>query len=357
MNRYILSLVLSLVVGISGGYARGVQSGTRITNWATVSYKAGALAKVATNYISTNVMAVYGVSSINGETNGYTYAGGSVDFTYKITNNGNTPMSVNIILSNFTMNGGYSGSSWLALLSTSSSFVSTNTTITGTNSISVTNKFDLAINEIFPFYIRIITAGDAFSGDWGSIPMLISTSNQGNYLVRYQGDNNDWYGGYTNRIIYPRVTIQAPFITLKKTLSISNVPLYLVSGGLTNIPVPDAVITYTNYYDNDGNVAATNLIIIDRIPYHTDFILGSIKSNNYTGGNLNIRYYDNNNNLYVPTGVAGESDSNIRKIEFSFTNSQSIGTNNGDTYGVADGVFPDTDAGWVSYKVIVHRRE
>ncbi len=360
MKKILLYLFMLLVWGINSGYSRGVAAGTRITNWATISYTTGIFTKHATNYISTNVMAVYGVSEVGGITNGYTYAGGTVDFTYYITNNGNTDMRVNIILSNFSMNGGYSGSAWIASYSTNSSFSSV-TSITGTAQIAKTNTYSIGVNEIFPFYLRIFTAADAVSSDWGYMPVLVSVSNKGNYIVHYTNDYGEYYGGFTNRIIYPRVTIQAPFITLRKTLSVSNMPVYLASGGLTNIPVPDAVITYTNYYDNDGNVSATNLVIIDRIPSHTDFIIGSVMYSNYTGGTLTVRYYDSNNNLYIPTGASGDTDSNIRRIEFSFENAQAIGSDDNsegtDVYGTADGEFPDADAGWVAYKVIVHRRE
>ncbi len=347
---FFIFFVLLLSGGILEG--RGVKYNTVITNVVSIRYVDGVTNKIISAFLTTNVMAVYGVSGLQGITNKYTYAGGISDFVYSVTNNGNKEMRVFVILSNFEMTNSYAGSDWQGVLIDSS----TSKTLSGTNINSITNRYNLSINEVLTFTVRVITANNSLPNDWGRVPVYVITSNEGGYITNYTGDNGIKYGGHFLLKKYPKVSIQAPFITLRKTMSVSNRAEYIARGGIPRIPVPGAVITYTNYYDNDGNMSATNLLIIDTIPEDTDFIIGSISFANYTGGVLTIRYFDRSGNLYTPTGANGTADPDIGRIIFSFESSPSISPDNGDTYGIVDGAIPDIDAGWLSYKVIVNRR-
>ncbi len=361
MGKYLISIFIILhilILPIRAQYTKGVPAGTIITNKAEVEWDGGG---PLTDIVTTNVLAIYGMSEITGATEGYIFPGGYVDFTYSITNNSNvTNLTIIITLSNFTMTNGYSGSAWRATL-----LNITSQTIVGTNDAPIILTNVLSYAEVFSFILRIETAPDSAPGDWGKVPLSINiTGGDTNFYVKYQGDNSKWYGGTNMHSLYPKVTIKGPFVALKKVLSISNLPQYLAMGGDPAVPVPDAVITYTNYYDNDGNAVATNLIIIDTIPKHTDFIVGSINIIPYTNlsglpASYTIDFYNRNTGVWgytpVATGPFGV-DPNVGRIRIIFTGF-SIGTNNGDNSGIADGNFPDIDAGYMWYKVVVHRRE
>lgn len=351
----LLLLACLIEVGIKNVHCKGVDAGTIITNWAQVEYTYGLSPTNHSISLSTQVMAIYGMTPVTGLTNGFTYPGGTVLFDYSFTNNGNIAMQLIVTLSNFIMTNNYTGSNWKAWLS-----MNTSQTIIGTNiqSISYTNNIPIGASTSYTLHIQ--TADTSKTYDWGRIPIITFVTTSG-IRAAYNGDNNIFYGGTNFNILYPKVTINAPFIALKKTISISNMPIYLADGGMTNIPVPDAVLTYTNYYDNDGNAKATNLIIIDRIPYHTDFIIGSINTASiHSNANVSISYRERSGSFYIPTGAIGTSDQNIAKIIFTFSGSsvdEDENTEGTDTSGTADGQFPDTDAGYVFYKVVVHRRE
>ena len=166
--------------------------------------------------------------------------------------------------------------------------------------------------------------------------MVLNATSQG-INTEYVGDNGILYGGTNYNIYYPKVTINAPYITLRKTLSISNTPMYLVNGGITNIPVPDTIITYTNFYTNTGNANATNLIIIDQIPYHTDLI-STPTATPHTLGFITPQYLDSSN------AVLGTISADVRKIRF-IVSGAAISTSGGGS------------SGYIIYKVRVHRRE
>ncbi|MBN1897878.1 MAG: hypothetical protein JW827_03790 [Spirochaetes bacterium] len=359
-RKIFLSLVLiaMLVLPLGAQYSKGVPAGIRITNWAQVYL--GTNLYSYTN-IATNVIAIYGMSDVTADTQGNIFPGGFILLTNYVTNNANTNIILRISLSNFTMNGGYSGSDWRATL-----LNLTSQTVVGTASTQVRVSTNLSYGNVFSFIIRVETAADSYPGDWGTLPVVLSmTGGNTNLYVRYQGDNGNWYGGTNIHLYYPRITITGPYIVLRKLLAISNTPPYLAMGGVPDIPVPDAVISYTNLYDNDGLSGATNLIIIDTIPRHTDFIVGSINLNVHSiaGANYAVEYYNRNTMIwgYVPAGSPPyNADPNVGRIRIRFTgpsvapNENSEGT---DTIGIADGDVPDQDAGRMWYKVVVHRRE
>ncbi|MBU1077823.1 MAG: hypothetical protein KKH98_11060, partial [Spirochaetes bacterium] len=310
--------ILACIIGTGTGevHAIGVIAGTRITNRAQAEHSAG----LVSTMMSTQVMAIYGMTPVTGATDNYTYPGGTIWFEYSLTNNSNIGIDLYITLSNFIMTNNYSGSDWRAWLS-----LNTAQTIIGTNaqSVSFTNLLNIGASTTFTLYIQ--TANNSQSYDWGMVPMVAMVTTTGvpagiaRISAGYSGDNGIFYGGTNFSILYPKVTINAPFLSLRKTLSISNTPVYLANGGLTNIPVPDSVITYTNYYDNDGNARATNLIIIDRIPYHTDYILNSDNLTLHTGGAVTLEYRNRGGAPYVPTGLPGTTDANIGEVIFRFS--------------------------------------
>lgn len=358
--RYIKLLLLLILLipfyPLKAQYPKGVPAGMTITNVAEVEWDG---TYSATDIITTNVMAIYGMSEITGPTQGQIFPGGEVYLVNYITNNANTNLIIEITMSNFNMKAGYSGSNWRATLTNL-----TSQTIVGTTGGPIVTTVTLSYGEVFSFTLWVKTAPDALPDDWGELPIILNIigTNTNSYVVKYQGDNGKWYGGVGIHTYTPRVTISGPFIALRKVLTISNLPQYLAMGGMAGIPVPDATITYTNYYDNDGNAVATNLVIIDTIPTHTDFIVGSITIIPYTNASGTtapyiIEYADRAGVWgYTPiaSGPFGE-DPNVGKIRIRFTGF-SVGIDNGDSYGVADGAPQDIDAGYMWYKVVVHRR-
>lgn len=269
---FLIVLALSIMAGIYQAEAKGTPAGTRITNRATVEFKEGTNVN---DMISTNVMAIYGMTPVTGATDSSTFAGGEASFIYYITNNGNTSLDFTITLSNFVPASSSSVTNWIAWLSLDPS-----RTIQGTSAPPVSYTNTMNIGDVTCYTLFVQTDGSSQPLDWGRIPMVLS-STAANALsgISYTGDNGIVYGGVggTNvDILYPRITIDAPLIIVRKAMSILNMPIYLTMVGInTNIPVPDAVITYTNYYTNAGSASAKNLVIIDTIPYHTDFIAGS----------------------------------------------------------------------------------
>ncbi len=356
-----LFIVVLFLIETKVMWGKGTTAGAIITNRASVKYVMSGTPYTQYTYISTNVYAIYGVSETVGASNGYIYAGGEVELWFTVTNGGNTNTTLIFTMSNFIMTNGYSGSDWTAYLLNQSGV--TLGTVIGTNLQSVKyTQNNVLPDAVIKFGLKVKTAPDANPWDWGKIPLVVFITSQSGIRAKYTGFNGKVYGGTNMNMNYPKVTIYAPYIVLKKTMSISNIPAYLAMGGVTNIPVPDAVITYTNYYDNDGNAKATNLngttnlIIVDTLPSHTDFIIGSINVSSYTGVTSIVRYYDKNYNPYTPSGPVGTPDPNVKYIHFIFTGN-AIAEDNGDTYSVADGPFPDNDAGKIIYKVLLHRRE
>lgn len=357
--KYISPVILIVIImlGVCEIDAKGVDAGTRITNTAEVEYTWGAFSTNTSVFMSTQVMAIYGMTPVTGQTDSSTYPGGLVSFDYFFTNNGNTVVDYILTLSNFTMTNGYSGDDWVGWLS-----LNTARTIAGTNAQSIYITNTLNIDAVSSFTLFIQTAGNSSTYDWGFIPMVVQVTASG-LAAGYTGDNSIFYGGTNYRLLRPKVTINAPYITLRKALSISNTPVYLANGGLPNIPVPDSVITYTNYYDNDGNSRATNLEIRDRIPYHTDFIWGSIDTTSlHTTGSASIQYYTRTGSPYTVTGfeTVGSPVPAIGEIRFLFGGGTSVAAHNSDALDnpdAADGNIPDTDAGRVIYKVLLHKRD
>ncbi len=353
---YILIIVLTVFIGVitTELSAKGTPAGTRITNFASVDYSGVS----KSNSISTQVMAIYGMIPTSYTQSNITSAGGVVPFTYEVSNNGNTDMDYIVTLNNFTNISASNYKAWLSL--------DTSQTMQG-SVILITNNIPMGSTSMFTLYIR--TDINSPPGDWGQIPMTIQASNSlaVNTNGGYLGDNTIFYGGTNYLVFNPKVTVAGPYIVLRKTLSISHTPIYLANGGDINIPVPDSVITYTNYYDNDGNSGAVDLKIIDRIPRDTDFINGSLMPGMLhiganIGVNVTISYRDRNGNSCALAGVPGEADPNIGEIllDFSFNAGSAVaGDNNdpGDVYGTAlGGQYNDVDAGYFYYKVVVHRR-
>ncbi len=97
---FLIVLALSIMAGIYQAEAKGTPAGTRITNRATVEFKEGTNVN---DMISTNVMAIYGMTPVTGATDSSTFAGGEASFIYYITNNGNTSLDFTITLSNFVL--------------------------------------------------------------------------------------------------------------------------------------------------------------------------------------------------------------------------------------------------------------
>ncbi len=315
---------------------KGVPVGTIITNKSSVQYKLGLIFTNVMDTVSTQVMAIYGMNQFTSSTLVSTYPGGIGTFNYAITNNSNINLKLFVTMSNFSTMSSNSVTNWYAYITG----FNTSRTVSGTNSqykqftntIHVSNM--ILPGSIFPYSLNIQTSPNSQPLHSGWLPLVTQvTSTNVGIRARYTGDNGGLYGGTNYRIEYPKVVISAPFILLRKTMSISNMPLYLANGGRTNIPVPDTIITYTNFYENTGNASATNLIIIDRIPYHSDFITGS----------LNVSSI-HSNALVTP------DTSNPREIRLTFTGA-SVKANN------SNPLPRDTDAGYFYYKVRVHRRE
>lgn len=359
--RMVKKIKIILIAGIilnffTISYLKGIntRAGTVLTNKGEVEWAGGM--KIS-NIITTNVIAIYGFETSK-ITQGAIYPGGIVRLTNYITNKANTSMTLVINVSNFNMNPGYSGNPWRVTVPNL-----TTQTLSGTigGPIKITNV--ISYGSVFSFILQIETAPNSAPGDWGENPVHLNIiGGDTNFYVKYIGDNGIQYGGINLFNFKTKVSISGPFIVLKKVLTLTNLPQYLAFGGDPTIPVPDAIITYTNYYDNDGNAPATNLIIIDTIPTHTDFIVGSITNKPYktaTGQEPNIVIqYDNGSGLWnytpVPQGIWGE-DPNVKRIRIRFLN-RSISADNGDSYGVVDGNLPDIDAGYLFYKVVVHKR-
>jgi len=309
--------ILGMIYNID---AKGRPAGTIITNIATVQYTGA----IVTNTNLKQVMAIYGTTPVLGATNSSTYPGGITSIVYSITNNGNTSLDYTITLNNFISNIGDSVSNWTAYISLMPSQIITGLT---NQSVSYINTLNAGASVSFTLFVQTHTSAQPL--DEARIPLVISATGTG-LNASYIGDNGVSYGGFggTNvNIIYPRIAIDAPFISLTKVKAISNMPGYT---GDPNIPVPDTVITYTNYYVNTGSADATSFIIIDTIPSHTDFLdanndgvlnIGDIKSMLHAGS-INIVY-----------------NISTKRIRFEF-----------------DTDVPPGGSGWVSYKVRVHRR-
>ncbi|MDD5067820.1 MAG: hypothetical protein PHF84_12310 [bacterium] len=333
-------------------YARGVSAGTLITNKARVEYDS----YVFSNSISTQVRAVYGMSTFSGATNGFTYPGGTYLFHYSITNYGNTNINLIVVLNNFLTSSSNSVTNWKAYIIG----FNTSRTVKGTNSQSRAFTNVIPEGSSYPYDLYIQTSIQSKPFHRGMLPLVSQVTSSG-LRILYFGDNGIQYGGTNYGVLFPSVTIYAPFIALRKNLSVSNMPAYLARGGNPAIPVPDTYVTYTNFYDNDGNARATNLIIRDRIPYHTDFIVGSVNTSSiHTNGNVTVQYRDRSGASYTPSGPAGSADAAVREIILFFSGSP-VGVhtaNSGtDSFGTADGQPMDSDAGYFFYKVRVHRRE
>ncbi len=350
---YILIIVLAVLTGLIATEltAKGTRAGTRITNFATVDYAGGS----KTNLISTNVMAIYGMIPTIGTQSNTTPSGVAFSFDYIITNNGNDDMDYIVTLSNFNI----SALNWQAWLRFDT--ITSKTMQGALPPFSVTNNVLEGSITVFTLYIKPDAASGP--GDWGQIPMIIQASNSlaVNTNGGYWGDNTIFYGGTNYLVYYPRVTVAGPYIVLKKVLDIS--------GAMGGIPVPDSVITYTNYYDNDGNAPAVDLRIIDRIPRDTDFITGSLiyAGMLHTGAIVNIEYWNRTGTVKIydhPIPLAdGTADPEVGEIRINFSPGASVDKDNRvglpdptDLYGVPDGTLQDADAGYFYYKVVVHRR-
>jgi len=349
----VLSLIF-LLLNSKNLQSYNTKAGTTLTNKAEVEYNS--TIKI-TNIITTNVIAIYGFESTK-ITQGNAVPGGIVNLTNYITNKANTTMTLVLNISNFNMKPGFSGSPWKVTVPNL-----TTKTLQGTNGgpIIITNVINYG--AISSFILRIETSSDSLPGDWGEVPVNLNIiGGNPSFYVKYIGDNGNRYGGTNISVFHSRVTISGPFIVLRKVLSITNLPQYLANGGNPAIPVPDAIITYTNYYDNDGNAKATNLIIIDTIPEHTDFIVGSITNKSYTNSlglkpNIEIRYDNGTGTFtYIPVGQGiWNTDPNVKKIRIRFLN-LAVSPDNGDNFGIVDGALPDIDSGYFWYKVVVHKR-
>lgn len=332
--------------------ARGVSAGTIITNRALLEYNS----LYFSNSVSTQVRAVYGMNPFTGATDGFTYPGGTYSFHYSITNLGNTNIRLIVNLNNFLSSSSNSATNWRAWLQG----FTTSRTVRGTNAQTRSYTNIIPEGSIFAYDLFVQTSVDSRPFHRGILSLVSRVTGAG-FRVQYFGDNGTLYGGTNYGVLYPFVSIYAPFIALRKVLAVSNMPVYLSRGGDPAIPVPDAYINYTNFYDNDGNAKATNLIIRDRIPSHTDFIIGSLNSTSiHSNGGVTVQYRDRNRALYTPTGAPGTPDARVGEIILFFTaDPVGIHTPNAgaDTYGSADGPPRDSDAGYFYYKVRVHRRE
>ncbi len=354
-KTFIFLIVLAVCAMIGNNKVRadtGTPAGTRITNWATVDFNQGN----ASNSISTQVMAIYSAAPVTaGSASNLSVApGNSTNFSYSITNKSDIPLVFNITLTNFALISGYAGGDWTAWLNLNPTSIITGTPGTNYSILTFTTNIPAGASINFQLYMDTDINSDPLSS-WGEITMNIWTPG-------YTGDNGTNYGATNYSTLTPRVNLGAAYIALKKTVVVTNTNAIYLASGIGNIPVPESILTYTNYYDNDGTAKATNLEIRDRIPYHTDFIFGSIVSTPHTGGNITEEYYDGISPTPLSTGgyVAGIAYPEIREIRFVFTGvAVGVHDNDGgtDTYGIADGPTQDTDAGYIVYKVVVHRRK
>lgn len=214
----------------------------------------GTLTDTATESVSCVVGQIFGLD-LNDPGNKVASPGQVIWLEYRIANKGNALDTFRLSLGSPVYTGNYGGA-W--------SFQIWNSARTAQISTITVAEDGEGI-----FYLRVGVHSDAENSATGAISVRgTTTSDGGAYTV-----GNFRYGGADDLSDWGTTTVSAAIMKFAKSLS------YTQPAGYTgaNQYVPGGTITYTITYWNEGAGTATNVLVSDRIPTHTEYGTGTLK--------------------------------------------------------------------------------
>jgi uncharacterized repeat protein (TIGR01451 family) len=276
---------------------------------------------------------IYGLKS-NSPADKFVTPGGTAYYAYQVTNLGNG-------VDTFTLSYSPPPQGWTAIL-----YVDENSNgIHEPDENRVTNSTgNLAPDETYSFFLAVTAPADATSGDSATVTLTVEGSTSDG--DSYQGDNDVLYGG-TDRVSDGTVTTcSAAVLYLSKKATVRNPSGY----GGSNVNVPGSTITFTIIYDNDGGDAATDVVIVEKLPEYVVYVPNSVEISPHTG-TFTVSFDDGSGSWRLPGNTNPEL---VQRIKFSFPSP--VEATDGDPIGSAENENPnqnDSDAGVIRYRVYI----
>ena len=225
--------------------------------------------------ITESVEAVYGLywtMDPNGVYKQYTSPGVTEEWNFVISCEGNAPVDWNFT-SEVTYGGGTSGTDWTVKL------------LLATNEAEIADGASLMLQEddIVPVILRVVPSSIEANSPDGSYaqkdawfnfaqdypPSGVKTMGS---IYWYEGARGGGYaghslGGWIDPVMATyTVEVQAPVMTLTRVSTVDAPDNY---GGGRHDVVPGSLISFMLYYENTGAGAATEVVVIDKVPDDT----------------------------------------------------------------------------------------
>lgn len=314
-------------------------AGTTLQSNVTVDYEDpnGVAMPQQSDSVQVTVSAIYGLQWVQTPTNGETGPSQPIYYVFKVSNEGNTTDNLTLSLSAFTYTGN-SGSAWSAQIiqDDDQDGIHDSTETTAINSLTIGEDEDLY------FFVEVTPSADAEFNSTGTLTITVTSS--GSDGDEYTGDNGNTYGGPDSIQFTFTTTACAPLIHVATSQDIT-------LAGSSSSPVPGATVKYTVFYDNDGNRAADNVVIVMDIDPNTVYKAGSAGASPNTGATVTIEFYDG-----TAWSTSEPADpSTVQQIRWTIDSvaADNSSTDTGDTSSTADGTNPDDDAGNIYFEVYI----
>jgi uncharacterized repeat protein (TIGR01451 family) len=141
-------------------------------------------------------------------------------------------------------------------------------------------------SDVLPYFEVYVSSITAEAPDGSYIKISCTAETGAAPTGRYQGGNDYWYGA--GKSISDEVidSVAAPVMVLTRTFTVDAPSEGGYVGGDYD-PVPGAVITFTMVYSNEGEGAANNVFIVDKVPVNTT-LAHLNRGGNQASGNVTI---------------------------------------------------------------------
>jgi hypothetical protein len=115
---------------------------------------------------------------------------------------------------------------------------------------------------------------------------------------------------------------------------------------------PYEELTYYFRYDNDNYAQVASFVLEAPVPANTTYVTDSAEGANspHSGASITVEYYGSGS--WHDKDWDNIDSTLVEKIRWTFSTAVGVDSG-GDTEGVCDGSYPDTDSGEVTYKVTI----
>jgi uncharacterized repeat protein (TIGR01451 family) len=253
-------------------------AGTVITNRAIATYSNVGGTKYTNDTEGTNVRTVetiYGIYLTDTTTSTlYTSPSVATYHVCKVSNEGNSTITVNLSQSGFSY-GGSAGAAWSGQFIEDSDQDGTR----DAGESTLINTISLAEDAAVWFFFQVTPSADAQDNSSGTNTVICTISNYIGFstYTSYTGFNGIVYAGPTNANRLTITIVQGPIIQVAKTSFVTNTASYIALGGGGNDFVPGAEVIFAISWTNSGTGTAYGLTFSDDLDGNLGYVTNSLR--------------------------------------------------------------------------------